>query len=295
MVGTANVASFLSGITRENLRHLRELVRQSGNPAAAVYNSLGPDFFLSPAPGWLNLGLWEGLGDEAEAETAVRRLVETVASSLPKGGTVLDVGNGLGAQDPVIAEVASPSLLVALNITESQLRFGKARILEADALAVAGDAVQIPLKEHRFDGVISIEAAFHFSSRARFFAESRRVLRAGGKLAMSDVSVERTRPKDMREAFAGVSNLRAWGIRRRSLNSAKEIELLLEGAGFAEVEIQRVGERTFPPSIRLFRNRLDGADVPAIQKAGANLLLSQWQLLYERHMMEYLLISATAV
>jgi hypothetical protein len=35
--------------------------------------------------------------------------------------------------------------------------------------------------------------------------------------------------------------------------------------------------------------------VPAIQKVSANLLLSQWELLYERHMMEYLLVSATAV
>lgn len=289
------MASFLSGITPENLRHLRELLRQSSNPAAAVYNSLGPDFFLSPAPGWLNLGLWEGPGDEGEAETAVRRLVTTVASRLPRGGAVLDVGNGLGAQDPVIAEVTSPSLLVALNVTESQLRFGRARLNEANAYPVAGDAVQIPSRAKQFDGVISIEAAFHFSSRARFFAESRRILRAGGKLTMSDVSVERTRPKDIQEAFAGLSNLRAWGIKRRSLNSANEIEQLLAGAGFADIEIERVGERTFPPSIRLFRSRLEEADVPAIQKSGANLLLSQWELLYERHMMEYLLISATAI
>jgi SAM-dependent methyltransferase len=289
------MASVLSGITRENLRHLRELIVQSSNPAAAVYNSLGPDFFLSPAPGWLNLGLWEGRGDEEEAETAVQRLVQTVAAKLPLGGSTLDVGNGLAAQDPVIAEVISPALLVALNITESQLRSGRARIHEANAYPVVADAVCLPIREGQFDGVISIEAAFHFSSRARFFAEARRVLRAGGRLSMSDVSVERIRPKDLREAFAGISNLRAWGIKRRSLNSAHDIEQLLRSAGFTDIEIQKVGERTFPPSIRLFRSRLEGADVPAIQKAGASLLLSQWELLYQRHMMEYLLVSATAV
>jgi cyclopropane fatty-acyl-phospholipid synthase-like methyltransferase len=289
------VAFPLCGITRDNLRHLRELIVQSSNPAAAVYQSLGPDFFLSPAPGWLNLGLWEGRGGEEEAETAVRRLVQTVATKLPMGGATLDVGNGLGAQDPVIAEVISPSLLVALNITESQLLSGRARILDANAFPVAADAVSLPLGDGQFDGVISIEAAFHFSSRARFFAEARRVLRAGGRLSMSDVSVERIRPKDLREAFAGISNLRTWGIKRRSLNSAQDIEQLLRSAGFADIEIQKVGDRTFPPSIRLFRSRLDGADVPAIQKAGASLLLSQWELLYERHMMEYLLVSATAV
>jgi erythromycin 3''-O-methyltransferase len=289
------MASVLSGITRENLRHLRELIVQSSNPAAAVYNSLGPDFFLSPAPGWLNLGLWEGTGDEEEAETAVRRLVQTVAAKLPMGGATLDVGNGLGAQDPVIAEVVSPSLLVAVNVTESQLRSGRARMLEANANPVAADAVSMPLRDGQFDGVISIEAAFHFSSRARFFAEAKRVLRPAGRLSMSDVSVERTHPRDLREASAGISNLRAWGIKRRSLNSAQEIEQLLRSAGFADIEIQRVGERTFPPAIHLFRNRLEGADAPALQKAGASLLLSQWELLYERRMMEYLLVSATAI
>src|SRR2546425_3632995 len=94
--------------TSENLRHVTAFFRQGRNPAATVYDSIGPDFFLAPAPGWLNLGLWEGAGDLAEAPVAVRRLVETIAEELPRGGVVLDVGNGLGAQDPVIARVAEP-------------------------------------------------------------------------------------------------------------------------------------------------------------------------------------------
>src|SRR5438093_4572675 len=102
--------------TRENVRHVAAFFRQGRNPAARVYESIGSDFFLAPAPGWLNLGLWEGSGSEGEAETACRRLVETVAAALPKGGVVLDVGNGLGTQDPVISAVARPTILVALNI-----------------------------------------------------------------------------------------------------------------------------------------------------------------------------------
>lgn len=105
--------------TRERIRHAFSLLRYGRTPAATVYDSIGPDFFLALDEGWLNLGLWEGDGsDEAEAPRAVRRLVETLASDLPKGGVVLDVGNGLGAQDPLIAEVAAPERLIALNITE---------------------------------------------------------------------------------------------------------------------------------------------------------------------------------
>jgi hypothetical protein len=49
------------------------MFRQGRNPAARVYESIGPDFFLAPAPGWLNLGLWEGDGSADEAEAACRR------------------------------------------------------------------------------------------------------------------------------------------------------------------------------------------------------------------------------
>src|SRR5215210_7752610 len=109
-------------ITLENVRHAAGMLRFGRNPAATVYDSIGDDFFLALAEGWLNLGLWEGDGsDLAEAPVAVRRLVERIARDLPTGGDVLDVGNGLGAQDPVIAHIAAPRSLTALNITRSQL------------------------------------------------------------------------------------------------------------------------------------------------------------------------------
>ncbi len=164
------------------------MLRYGANPAATVYDSIGPDFFLALAPGWLNLGLWEGDGsDPEEAAIAVRRLVERIAAPLPAGGDVLDVGNGLAAQDPVIAEVARPRSLTAVNITWSQLEAGRGRLREADARAVCADACRLPFADGTVDGVISVEAAFHFSSRQRFLEEAFRVLRPGGVLTMSDV------------------------------------------------------------------------------------------------------------
>ena len=41
--------------------------------------------------------------------------------ALPGDGVILDVGNGLGTQDPLIAETVRPRRLVAVNITEWQL------------------------------------------------------------------------------------------------------------------------------------------------------------------------------
>ncbi|MGH3665135.1 MAG: methyltransferase domain-containing protein [Egibacteraceae bacterium] len=102
----------MSGWSRAQVRHLARMARFAPNPVPTIYDSLGDAFFLAPAPGWLNLGLWEGSGDEAEA---------------------------------------------------------------AGALPVVGDATRLPLGHATVDGVISVEAALHFSSRHAFLAEGRRV------------------------------------------------------------------------------------------------------------------------
>src|SRR5688500_678537 len=144
------------------------MLRYGANPAATVYDSIGPDFFLALAPGWLNLGLWEGDGsDPEESPVAVRRLVQELAADLPAGGHVLDAGNGLAAQDPVIAEVARPRSLTAVNITWSQLEAGRGRLRDAGALAVNAGAVRRAFAGGPVAGVIRVEAGFHSSPRAR--------------------------------------------------------------------------------------------------------------------------------
>jgi SAM-dependent methyltransferase len=281
-------------LTRENVRHAASLVWQGRNPAARVYDSIGPDFFLALDEGWLNLGLWEGNGtDPSEASRAVRRLVSTVAEPLPRGGVVLDVGNGLGAQDPLISEVVLPTRLIVLNITRSQLRAGRRRLAEANAQPVNGDATRIPLRGETVDGVISVEAAFHFASRARFFAEAFRVLRPGGILSISDVPVRRL-PRRPDELLAGLTQLRVWGLSTAAVATADQIVEAVEAVGFRDVEARLVGDRVIAPALAFVRRRLDierGEASMAIRLA-SRVMLSQVELLWRRGLLDYLLLKA---
>jgi SAM-dependent methyltransferase len=280
--------------TSQNARHARSMLRFGRNPAATVYDSIGPDFFLALDDGWLNLGLWEGDGgDPAEAPVAVRRLVRRLAAALPRDGDVLDVGNGLGAQDPVIAETAEARSLTALNITLSQLRAGRARLADAGANAVNGNACRLPFRQGSFDGVISVEAAFHFPSRADFFAEAFRVLRPGGALAMSDVPAMR-RPRTIAEAVAGLAQLRLWGLRRTAAASPEEIVGLARGAGFTDVSSELAGRRVIAPALRFVRDRIERGDVDAPRTVvlAARTMLHEAELLWERGILEYLLLVA---
>lgn len=296
--------AWLAGWTREHVRHSGLLIWQGRNPTARVYESIGSDFFLEVAPGWLNLGLWEGPGSEDEAEEACRRLVRTLASSLPKGGVVLDVGNGLGTAEPLIAETVSPRRLVAVNITQWQLAAGRERLREASATGVAGDAVRLPIADGTVDAIISVEAAFHFRSRDAFFAECYRVLRPGGVLSISDISVER-RPASPGEVVAGLTQLRAFGLRPTMAMPGAQIAAAARAAGLARVEVTSCGDRVIGPALRLTAARLaapagsgrgapagPGRGAPAGQQAAARLLLRQVELLWRRRIIDYLLLRA---
>jgi len=283
--------------TRENIRHALSVARYARNPAATVYDSLGSDFFLALAPGWLNLGLWQGDGsDPAEAPVAVRRLVETIAAELPPGGDVLDVGNGLAEQDPLIALVARTRTLTAVNITLSQLMAGAARLAEAGAHGVNADATRLPLRNGSFDGVISVEAAFHFPSREAFFDEAWRVLRPGGVLAMSDIATTRM-PRSPGEAVAAWTQLRAWGLGMHAAATADEIVALALDAGFIDVRADAVGERTIGPALRFVHDRLEMArrsrELPRSYEMAMRLMLRQAGLLWRRGMLDYMLLRAT--
>ncbi len=282
----------MRGWTRQHVRHAAALLRQGRNPAARVYESIGSDFFLAPAPGWLNLGLWDGPGSEDEAEAACRRLVTTLASALPAGGVILDAGNGLGTQDPLIADVASPRRLVAVNITEWQLAAGRQRLREAAAAGVTADAARLPVADGALDGVISVEAAFHFRSRQAFFAECHRVLRPGGVLSISDICVLRW-PVTPAELLAGLTQMRVFGLRPAMAMTAGQIAAAARAAGLAEVEVTACGDRVIAPAIRLAGARLAGTTAaPAGQRAAARLLLRQVNLLWRRRIIDYLLVRA---
>jgi SAM-dependent methyltransferase len=288
----AGKPAWATGWTAQQVRHAAGLFKQGSNPAARVYESIGSDFFLALAPGWLNLGLWEGPGTEDEAQQACQRLVRTLASALPAGGVIADVGNGLGTQDPLIAEVARPRRLVAVNITQWQLEAGRDRLRQAAAVPVVGDATRLPIAGGRLDGLISVEAALHFQSRKAFFAECYRVLRPGGVLSISDISVQRW-PVTPAELAAGLTQLRVFGLRHTMAMTAGQIAAAARAAGLAEVTVTACGDKVIAPALRLTTARLARATTaPLGQHAAARLLLRQVGLLWRRRIIDYLLLRA---
>jgi len=125
-----------------------------------------------------------------------RRLVERALDLLaPRPGErVLDAGCGRGGTTARIATRGADVLgldLLPENAAEAAERFAshaRVRFAAADVTRLPERAAGIELGDGSFDGVLCLEAAFHFGEKGRraFLEESWRLLRAGGRLVLVD-------------------------------------------------------------------------------------------------------------
>jgi hypothetical protein len=75
--------------------------------------------------------------------------------------------------------------------------------------------------------------------------------------------------------------------------SASSIAGLARASGFADVEVRLCGAEVIDPALRFVRWRLPAVDeLSAVQKAGVRTLVRQVELLRERGILEYLLLTA---
>lgn len=183
------------------------------------------------------------LYDEGETESVPEAAVSaslgcgvpTAVADLHDGEVVLDLGSGAGADVLISARrVGATGKAFGLDMTDEMLELARANAVEARVPNVEflkGYLEDIPLADATVDVVISNCVINLSGDKPQVFREAARVLRPGGRFAVSDVLAD---PELDDQARADVS---AWTGCIAGALTETEFRAELQSAGFEDVEI----------------------------------------------------------
>jgi arsenite methyltransferase len=177
--------------------------------------------------------------------------VPTAVADLHEGETVLDLGSGAGADVLISARRVGPTgKAIGLDMTDEMLALARANAAEAgveNVEFVKGYLEELPLANATVDVVISNCVINLSGDKSKVIHEAARVLRPGGRFAVSDVIAD----PDMDEATK--ADMAAWTGCVAGALTDPEFRSALESAGFDDVEIRpthRVHEHASSAIIR---------------------------------------------
>jgi len=161
--------------------------------------------------------------------------VPTAVADLHEGEVVLDLGSGGGADVLLSARRVAPSgRAIGLDMTDEMLALARRNAADAgveNVEFVKGYIEEIPLPDASVDVVISNCVINLSADKARVLREVARVLRPGGRVAVSDVIAD----EDMDEATR--ADMAAWTGCIAGALTRTEFETALAAAGLVDVEI----------------------------------------------------------
>jgi SAM-dependent methyltransferase len=165
-------------------------------------------------------------------------------ASLHPGETVLDLGSGAGFDCFLAARaVGETGHVIGVDMTHEMLRKARANAETSGYTNVEfrlGEIEHLPVADASVDVVISNCVINLSPEKAQVFRDAFRVLKAGGRLAVSDVVATAPFPDAVQQDLA----LRAGCVAGASL--LDDLDGLLRDAGFIDIRIQPKDEsRTF--------------------------------------------------
>ncbi|MFN2570676.1 MAG: arsenite methyltransferase [Gemmatimonadales bacterium] len=160
----------------------------------------------------------------------------TALADLHEGETVLDLGSGGGIDVLLSAKRVGPTgKAYGLDMTDEMLALARDNQAKAGATNVEflkGEIENIPLPDASVDVIISNCVINLSADKARVIAEAFRVLRPGGRVAVSDVVCRGEVPDTVRKS------MELWVGCVAGALAEQEYMQLLRDAGFRDVSVE---------------------------------------------------------
>ena len=160
----------------------------------------------------------------------------TAIASLKPGETVLDLGSGGGIDCFIAAKAVGPmGYVIGVDMTDEMLVLAnknKAKLGISNVEFRKGEIEDLPVESNTVDIIISNCVINLSPDKDAVFREAFRVLKPGGRFAVSDIVTEGDFPESFR------ANIEAWvGCITGAIDQTEYLEKLRQ-AGFTNVEVQ---------------------------------------------------------
>jgi arsenite methyltransferase len=161
--------------------------------------------------------------------------VPTAVADLHEGEVVLDLGSGAGADVLISARrVGETGRAIGLDMTDEMLELARTNAAEAgveNVEFVKGYIEEIPLADGSVDVVISNCVINLAADKRKVLAEAARVLKPGGRFAVSDVIADPDMDEDTR------ADMQQWTGCVAGALTRGEFEEALAAAGLTSIDI----------------------------------------------------------
>lgn len=158
----------------------------------------------------------------------------TTIASLKKGEMVLDLGSGAGL-DCFLAsqEVGEKGQVIGVDMTREMIAKARSNKEKNGYVNVdfrLGEIENLPVRDNSIDVIISNCVINLSLDKQRVFNEAFRVLKVGGRLAISDIVLAKQIPSHM-------ITLDSFGACIAGASFIDDLELLLKNSGFKDINI----------------------------------------------------------
>jgi len=176
-------------------------------------------------------------------------------ASLQVGETVLDLGSGAGFDCFLAArQVGSEGKVIGVDMTPGMVTRARHHAEKAQNAIVEfrlGEIEHLPVADATIDVIMSNCVINLSPAKKQVFREAYRVLRSGGRLAISDIVTTADLPpaikSDMQDLYSGCIS---------GASSIAELTMMLERSGFINITIQPKAE-----SRNFLKDWLPGANI----------------------------------
>lgn len=259
LCGTAIVVTVLAAVQRKQKRDAFKKEEKAGE--GTKWNNNQHEFYVERFyetgltgnhefhGGYLNFGYWADANDTyiKASEALLSQVADPV--HLNESSRLLDVANGMGAQDIFYFNKYKPKHIDMIDVTLSHHLICKKRIEEGDLAkrltAHYGSATNLPFSNGSFTHVFSVEGGVHYRTRSDFLREACRVLQPNGWLSIVDFANPRL-PTNWIERKMSELCAYLWNVPIENICSCEGLKKCMEEAGFVDVVVKDVGEFCIP-------------------------------------------------